>query len=44
MLTPDGKPREELWVADRIHPNHEGYLLRVKIMRPLLGKPDKKTR
>jgi hypothetical protein len=44
MLTPDGKPREELWVEDRIHPNHAGYLLRVKIMRPLLGKPDKQTR
>jgi lysophospholipase L1-like esterase len=44
MLTPDGKPREELWVEDRIHPNHEGYLVRVKIMRPLLGKPDKKTK
>jgi len=41
MLTPDGKPREELWVADRIHPNHDGYLVRVKIMRPLLGKPDR---
>ncbi|MBI1763913.1 MAG: hypothetical protein HYR56_21010 [Acidobacteria bacterium] len=41
MLTPDGKPREDLWVADRIHPNHDGYLIRVKIMRPLLGKPDK---
>ena len=41
MLTPEGKPREELWVADRIHPNHDGYLVRVKIMRPLLGKPDK---
>jgi len=44
MLTPDGKPREDLWVADRIHPNHAGYLLRVKIMRPLLGEPDKKGR
>jgi lysophospholipase L1-like esterase len=44
MLTPDGKPREDLWVEDRIHPNHAGYLLRVKIMRPLLGKPDKKVR
>ena len=44
MLTKDGQPREELWVEDRIHPNHAGYLLRVKIMRPLLGKPDKKTR
>lgn len=44
MLTSDGKPREELWVADRIHPNHDGYLVRVKTMRPMLGKPDKKTR
>jgi len=41
MLTADGKPREDLWVADRVHPNHEGYLLRVKIMRPILGEPDK---
>jgi lysophospholipase L1-like esterase len=41
MLGPDGQPREDLWVADRIHPNHEGYRLRVQIMRPLLGRPDK---
>lgn len=44
MLTKDGQPREDLWVADRIHPNHEGYLVRVKIMRPLLGKPDQPVR
>ena len=44
MLTKEGQPREELWVADRIHPNHDGYLVRVKIMRPLLGKPDKNIR
>lgn len=44
MLTKEGQSREELWVADRIHPNHDGYLVRVKIMRPLLGKPDKKVR
>jgi len=44
MLTSDGKPREDLWVADRVHPNHEGYLLRVKIMRPIMGTPDKKTK
>ena len=44
MLTKEGQPREELWVADRIHPNHDGYLVRVKIMRPLLGKPDKQTK
>jgi lysophospholipase L1-like esterase len=44
MLTPDGKPREDLWVADRIHPNHAGYLVRVKVMRPILGEPDKQVR
>jgi lysophospholipase L1-like esterase len=44
MLTKEGQPREDLWVADRIHPNHQGYLVRVKIMRPLLGKPDHKAK
>jgi lysophospholipase L1-like esterase len=44
MLTPDGQPREDLWVADRVHPNHAGYQLRVKIMRPLLGEPDGKVK
>jgi enterochelin esterase-like enzyme/lysophospholipase L1-like esterase len=43
MLTPEGKPREDLWVEDRVHPNHAGYELRVKIMRPLLGRPDKRV-
>ena len=42
MLTPDGKPREDIWVADRVHPNHAGYLIRVKITQPFLGKPDRK--
>jgi lysophospholipase L1-like esterase len=40
MLEPDGQPREELWVEDRVHPNHAGYLLRVKLTEPLLGPPD----
>lgn len=40
MLTPDGKPRADLWVADRVHPNHEGYLIRARLTRPLLGTPD----
>jgi lysophospholipase L1-like esterase len=44
MLTKDGQPREDIWVEDRVHPNHEGYLIRVKIMRPLLGKPDRPAR
>jgi len=39
MLTSDGKPREDIWVADRVHPNHEGYLIRVRLMKPLLGDP-----
>jgi hypothetical protein len=41
MLTPDGKPREDIWAEDRIHPNHAGYLIRVKVMRPFLGALDK---
>lgn len=44
MLTPDGKPREDIWVQDRIHPNHEGYLVRVKLMLPLLGPPDQNAK
>jgi lysophospholipase L1-like esterase len=43
FLGPDGKPREDLYGPDRIHPNHEGYLVRVRIMRPLLGPPDGKA-
>lgn len=41
MLTPDGQPREDLWVEDRFHPNHAGYLVRVRLTRPLLGEPDR---
>jgi len=40
MLTPDGKPREDIWVEDRVHPNHAGYQIRVKLTRPFLGEPD----
>lgn len=40
MLTPDGKPREDIWVADRVHPNHAGYLIRVRHMLPIMGPPD----
>jgi lysophospholipase L1-like esterase len=39
MLTPDGQPREDIWVADRIHPNQAGYRIRVAIMKPILGPP-----
>jgi lysophospholipase L1-like esterase len=39
MLTAEGLPREELWVADRVHPNHAGYLIRAELTKPLLGPP-----
>jgi hypothetical protein len=42
MLTADGQPREDIWVADRVHPNHAGYLIRVQLTKPLLGEPDRK--
>jgi lysophospholipase L1-like esterase len=41
MLTVDGRPREDLWVADRVHPNHAGYRLRVELTKPFLGEPDR---
>ena len=41
FLKPDGSPNEGLFVEDRVHPNHAGYLVRVKVMRPLLGPPDR---
>jgi lysophospholipase L1-like esterase len=44
MLTPDGKIRADLWTADGVHPNHAGYLVRVKVMLPVLGAPDKTAR
>lgn len=42
MLTPDGQPREDLWVEDRIHPNQAGYRIRVEAMRSILGPPDRR--
>ncbi len=38
MLGPDGKPREELFVADRLHMNERGYRLWTEILRPILQK------
>lgn len=44
MLGPGGLPREDLYGPDRIHPNQDGYRVRVRIMRPLLGAPDSASR
>jgi lysophospholipase L1-like esterase len=41
-LGPDGKPREELFVEDKLHHSALGYQVRMKVMRPLLGPPNKK--
>lgn len=41
FLGPDGKPREDLFVEDRTHPSALGYQLRVKMIRPFLGAPDR---
>lgn len=42
FLGADGKPREELFIEDHMHPSHAGYELRAKILRPILGAPDRK--
>ena len=38
-LGPDGQPRPELFVADRLHASAEGYKLRTKLLRPVLTSP-----
>ncbi len=40
-LGPDGKPRPELFVEDMVHHNAAGYEVRMRIMRPILGVPEK---
>jgi hypothetical protein len=44
MLTGDGKPREDLWLEDRVHPNDAGYRLRAELTKPFLGRPDRSER
>jgi hypothetical protein len=42
LLTPDGNPRGDFLMPDRVHSNRTGYLVRVAIMLPILGPPDQK--
>jgi lysophospholipase L1-like esterase len=35
-LTPDGKAREELFIADKLHFNEAGYKLLAERVRPML--------
>ncbi len=39
FLGPDGTPREDIFVPDRLHQNAEGYKIRAAITRPHLGPP-----
>ncbi len=39
FLGPDRKPREDLFVADRLHNNAEGYRIRADLTRPHLEDP-----
>jgi lysophospholipase L1-like esterase len=43
-LGPDGKPREELFVEDRLHYSAAGYQVRIRVMHGILGEPDKKPK
>ena len=39
MLRPDGKPREELFVEDRLHMNAAGYKVWKDLLRPIVSEP-----
>lgn len=39
LFGPDGKPREELFAADRLHLNADGYHILADAVRPFLPKP-----
>lgn len=37
-LTPDGQPRTELFISDRLHFNADGYRILAELVRPVLPK------
>ena len=41
MLGEDGQPRPEIFIADKLHMNAEGYKLWTEIVGPYLGPPDR---
>ena len=41
MLGPDGLPKPDIFVEDRLHMNAEGYKLWTGIIAPLLPTPDR---
>ena len=43
MLGPDGLPREDLFVADKLHNNEAGYKIRAEVVRPHLACVNEKS-
>ena len=41
MLGDDGLPKPDIFVADKLHMNPEGYKIWTEVIRPLLPAPDK---
>ena len=41
MLGEDGRPRPEIFIADKLHMNAEGYKLWTETVRPFLPAPDR---
>jgi lysophospholipase L1-like esterase len=39
MLGPDGQPRPEIFVDDRLHMNDNGYRIWTRVVGPYLAKP-----
>ena len=40
-ITPDGQPREDLFIKDRLHPNDDGYKLMAERVRPVVEEAAK---
>jgi lysophospholipase L1-like esterase len=40
MLGPDGLPKPDIFLPDRLHMNEKGYAIWKEVVEPFLGKPD----
>src|SRR5829696_6622990 len=40
MLGPDGLPKPDIFLPDRLHMNEKGYAIWKEVVGPFLGKPD----
>ena len=42
MMGPDGTPKPDIFVEDKLHMNPKGYAIWKEVVLPFLGEPDKK--